>query len=236
MSNRREQFGTSIPSPVVRYYTWASNQKAFRYYDKASGENKEVFPLSFVFITARATVKGWHDSTESAIYANEVKNTAKEQLQVYSSKPDKKGNTLIATGIYKDIKGDLQGGHFEKVVYGYEKGVGVVKINLKGASLQAYSNFEKENKNLFDNFITINTFVDAKKGSNKYTVPNFVLGEKIDAETDKIVDEAFKQVTNYLNSKGNKSEEGKDSYVPDTETGEDESILEPMNSEGDLPF
>lgn len=233
MSERREQYGTSVPSPVKRYYQWASNEKGFKYYDKEKAENIIVFPLSFVFLTSRSTVRGWHDGTQSSIYANEVKNSAKEQLQVYSSKPDKKGNTLIAFGIYKDIKGDLQGGHFEKVVYGYEKGVGVVKINLKGASLQAYSNFEKENKNLFDNFITINTFVDAKKGSNKYTVPNFVLGDKIDSETDKIVDEAFKEVTNYLNSKGNKSEESKDNYVPDTEIGEEQ--LEPISSDG-LPF
>lgn len=235
MSNRREQFGVSVSSPVVRYYTWASNEKAFRYYDKSVGENKIVFPLSFVFITARATVRGWNDATESAIYSNEVKNTAKEALQVYTSKPDKKGNTLLTTGIYKEIKGDLAGGHFEKVVYGYEKGVGVVKINLKGSGLQSYSNFEKENKSLFDNFITISTFESAKKGATKYTVPNFVLGEKVDSETDNIVDLAFKDVTSYLNSKGNKAEDSRDNYSPDLETGEDTN--EPILSGGDdLPF
>lgn len=236
MSNRREQFGTSIPSPVVRYYTWASNEKGFRYYDKEKKENIVVFPLSFVFITARSTVRGWNDQTESAIYANEVKNTAKEALQVYTSKPNKQGNTLLATGIYKEIKSNLAGGHFEKVVYGYEKGVGIVKINLKGSGLQAYSNFEKENKNLFDNFVTISTFESAKKGATKYTVPNFTLGEKVDSETDKIVDEAFKEVTSYLNAKGNKAEESKDDYLPDFETGEDEDILPPVTYGADLPF
>lgn len=233
MSNRREQYGTSIPSPVKRYYSWASNEKGFRYYDKEKKENIVVFPLSFVFITARATVRGWHDATESSIYANEVKNTAKENLTVYSSKPDKKGNTLLATGIYKEIKGDLQGGHFEKVVYGYERGVGIVKINLKGSGLQAYSNFEKENKSLFDNFVTISTFESAKKGATKYTIPNFVLGEKIDVETDQLVEDAFNEVTTYLNVKGNKAEEGRDTYTPDEEVGEELAELVPTDG---LPF
>lgn len=233
--NRREQFGgQSLKSPAVRYYSWASNEKAFRYYDKEKGENVTVFPLSVVYLTSRATIKGWNDATESAIYANEVKNTAKETLNVYSSKPDKKGNTLLATGIYKEIKGDIvsAGGHFEKVVWAYEKGVGVVKINLKGSGLQSYSNFEKENKNLFDNFISIDTFENGKKGATKYTFPVFKLGEKIDDVTDKLVEDAFKEVDAYLSQAKTSSNEQVEEYTNDEE---DEGILEPVASDG-LPF
>lgn len=234
MSERREQYGTSIPSPVKRYYQWASNEKGFKYYDKEKAENIIVFPLSFVFLTSRSTVRGWHDGTQSSIYANEVKNTAKEALQVYTSKPNSKGNTLLATGIYKEIKGNLEGGHFEKVVYGYEPSVGIVKINLKGSGLQAYSNFEKANKNLFDNLITISTFENAKKGATKYTVPNFVLGDKVTKEVDEMANEAFIKVTEYLSSKNNKDTDAREEYTPDEETGEEQ--LESISSGGDLPF
>lgn len=233
MSNRKEQYGTSVPSPVKRYYQWASNEKGFKYYDKEKAENIIVFPLSFVFLTSRSTVRGWNDETSSAIYANEVKNTAKEPLQVYTSKPNSKGNTLLATGIYKEIKGSLAGGHFEKVVYGYEQGVGIIKINIKGSGLQAYSNFEKANKNLFDNFVTISTFESAKKGATKYTIPNFVLGDKLTKEIDDLANESFDKLTTYLESKGSKSE-NKEDYSPDEETGEDDLVIEPIG--GELPF
>lgn len=234
MSERREQYGTSVPSPVKRYYSWASNEKGFKYYDKEKAENIIVFPLSFVFLTSRSTVRGWHDGTQSSIYANEVKNTTKEPLQVYTSKPNSKGNTLLATGIYKEIKGSLEGGHFEKVVYGYEPSVGIVKINLKGSGLQAYSNFEKANKNLFDNLITVSTFENAKKGATKYTVPNFVLGDKVTKEVDEMANVAFIKVTEYLNSKNNKDTDSREEYTPDEETGEEQ--FEPISSGNELPF
>jgi hypothetical protein len=231
-NDRREQFGNSIPSPVKRYYTWGSDAKGFKWYDKSTGENKVEFPLSVAFITSRSTVRGWHDATESSIYSNEVKNTAQEALSVYSSKPDKKGNTLLATGIYKNIKGDLQGGHFEKVLYAYQEGVGVVKINLKGSSLQAFSNFEKENKAqvLFDNLLSITTFESAKKGATKYTVPNFTLGAQITKELDQLVNGAYTEVVTYLDSKG----KSKDNVEEDTSVPEE--AFQGVPAESDLPF
>ena len=232
MTDRREQFGNSIPSPVKRYYQWGSDAKGFKWYDKDAKENKVEFPLSVAFITSRSTVRGWHDATESAIYANEVKNTAQETLNVYSSKPAKNGNTLLATGIYKNIKGDLQGGHFEKVIYAYQEGVGVVKINLKGSSLQAYSNFEKENKPqvLFDNLLTVDTFESAKKGATKYTVPNFKLGGQISASLDQLVNGAYQEVISYLDSKG----KSKDNV--EEEVGVPAEAFEGVPAESDLPF
>ena len=232
MSDRREQFGNSIPSPVKRYYQWGSEVKGFKWYDKDAKENKVEFPLSVAFITSRSTVRGWHDATESAIYANEVKNTAQETLNVYSSKPAKNGNTLLATGIYKNIKGDLQGGHFEKVIYAYQEGVGVVKINLKGSSLQAFSNFEKENKTsvLFDNLLTVETFESAKKGATKYTVPNFKLGGQISASLDQLVNGAYQEVISYLDSKG----KSKDNVEEDLSVPAE--AFEGVPAESDLPF
>ena len=234
MSDRKSQFGVQIPSPVVRYYTWGSEKKSFKYYDKVEGADKLVFPLSFVFLTSRATVRGWNDETESSVYANLVKNSGKEILTVKSTKPNKSGNTLLATGIYRDIKGNLGGGHFEKVVFGYEEGVGIIQLNIKGSGLSAFSNFEKENKNLFDNYLTVNTFEELKKGATKYSVPNFVLGEKVTEQTDTLANEAYKVLDKYFIEKNKDKEAGRDEYEADHETGEPENIF--VESADELPF
>lgn len=237
MSDRREQFGSSTPSPVVRYYEWKSDEKKFGYYDKNIGENKFVMPLKVAFVTTRACVRGWHDDTESGIYSNEVKNSGQETLSVYSSKPDKSGNNLIATGLYRDIKNDLKGGHYEKCIYGYEFGVGVVKINLKGSGLMAYSTFEKEaGKKTFDYFIEVKSATSAKKGKVNYSTPDFVLGEAITKEQDREVNDAFNVVEEFFKSKS-KEPEQEVNYPSTGVTADELSVTKVETQEADaLPF
>jgi hypothetical protein len=239
--SRREQFGTSTPSPVARYYTWSSEDKQFKYYDKESKANINVFPLSVALLTTRSTVRGWHEASKSAIYANEVKNSGKEQLAVFADK----GKVAIALGIYRDIKGILQGGHFEKVIYGYEQNVGIVKINIKGSGLKAYSDFEKENngQKLFENFISVSKFESLKNGAVKYTVPTFGLGDSITkgTEIDKEVEQAYNELDNYFKAKLLARTEAKDNYELDEETGEEDFItsspeLEVAETADSLPF
>jgi hypothetical protein len=239
--SRRSQYGESLPNPTVRYYEWKSNDKTFSYYDKDKKENVAVFPLKIALLTERSTVRGWHDETESSIWANEVKNPAKERFSVQSSKPAKGGNTLIATGIYQEIKGKLEGGHFERVIYGYEEGVGIVKIYLKGSSLGAYSNFRKETGNkCFDKFIVVDEFVDGKKGSIKFTFPKFKLDGEFNSELDVKIDEAFQTVEEYLDSKGKSKEEVNNDYVPEEHDSmtppPQQSAMEEISSDDDLPF
>lgn len=241
MSNRREQYGTSVPSPVVRYYEWKSDQKKFGYYDKTKGENIFVLPLKVAILTTRACVRGWHDSTESSIFSNEVKNSGQETMNVYSSKPDKSGNTLIATGLYRDIKANLGGGHYEKSVYAYEQGVGIVKLNFKGAALMAYSTFEKDaGKKTFDFLLEVKRFTEGKKGKVTYSTPVFELGSAIDTELDKEVNEAFDKVEEYFNSKTRKNDDQEEDLGLPTSMGGQPSYStsnepEPVEADG-LPF
>lgn len=240
MRDRREQIGNSVPSPVVRYYTWASNDKKFRYYGKESGENKHVFPLKVAYLLDRNTIRGWHDATESSIWSNEVQFTTKEPFNVYSSKPDKKGNTLLATGLYQDIKGNLGGGHFEKVIYAYEEGVGVVKINLKGSGLASWSSFNKELKkgDLQNNLLVVTSFENGKKGATKYTTPTFTLGDAIEAgsDFDKQVNVAYDGLMDYIESKNtskgddDSEEEQGSGFIDDVEP-----MKEPVGEDA-LPF
>ena len=239
MSKRKEQFGTSLPSPVVRYYEWKSDNKCFGYWDKDAKENKSTFPLKFGLLTERSCVRGWDDDTQSGIYSNEVRNTKTEQLNVYSSKPDKKGNTLLATGFYQDdIKGKVAGAHYEKSLYAYEEGVGIVKINLKGSGLAPYSAFAKEfGKKLYDSLIEVASFETGKKGKITYHTPNFVLVDPIKGDLEEAIDSAYDQLEEYFNARSESKSDKDDNHV-DEDTDEDD-ILEgavTITDGDDLPF
>ena len=238
MSGRKEQFGTSVASPVKRFYEWKSDQKTFSYWDKDEKVNKTVFPLKFGLLTERSCVRGWHDDTESGIYSNEVKNTKAEVLNVYSSKPDKKGNTLLATGFYADdIKGKVAGAHYEKAIYGYEEGVGIVKINLKGSGLAPYSAFAKElGKKVFDNVIEVSSFETGKKGKITYHTPNFVQGDVIKGHFETAIDGAFDELNSYFDARNQAKADVNDNHVDEEET---DDVLEgtvTITDGDDLPF
>lgn len=176
-------------NPTARYVAWKSTTKMFTYYDKAVGENVEVpLPLKFVFLQHYHTVKGWNDATQTGIYANEVYYIGREELSVHTFK-----GKDIASGLYKDIKADVNaaGGKYHRSVYVMLEDGTVANVSLKGAVVKSWSDFMEESKNLVDNqWITIGSSKDEKKGSVKYSVPVFTLGKPLNAEESNAADNA----------------------------------------------
>lgn len=176
-------------NPTARYVAWKSTTKMFTYYDKAAGENVEVpLPLKFVFLQHYHTVKGWNDATQTGIYANEVYYIGREELSVRTFK-----GKDIASGLYKDIKADVNaaGGKYHRSVYVMLEDGTVANVSLKGAVVKSWSDFMEESKNLVDNqWITIGSSKDEKKGSVKYSVPVFTLGKPLNAEESNAADNA----------------------------------------------
>lgn len=176
-------------NPTARYVAWKSTTKTFTYYDKAAGENVEVpLPLKFVFLQHYHTVKGWNDATQTGIYANEVYYIGREELSVKTFK-----GKDIASGLYKDIKADVNaaGGKYHRSVYVMLEDGTVANVSLKGAVVKSWSDFMEESKNLVDNqWITIGSSKDEKKGSVKYSVPVFTLGKPLNAEESNAADNA----------------------------------------------
>jgi len=246
MTDRRNQGSVSNPNPSVRYYRWSSDDKTFTYYDpEVKDEEKDKMgadvsiklPLKFALLTERSTVRGWHDATESSIYANEVELTSQEELNVYSSKKDAKGNSLIASGLYNDIKTKLEGGHFEKAIYGYEKGVGIVRIALKGSGLTPWFDLIKEvGRDKYDLMIEVTGADEQKKGKIKYSTPIFEATKKITKAQDDEINEAFGKIDEYFKSK-KKSEEPSE-VESNVESGFDLPDQEPelVADSDDLPF
>jgi hypothetical protein len=143
-------------------------------------------------------IKGWHDSSSSGIYSNEVKSTGSEPLTVRAFK----GGT-IAEGLYKDIKLKVNGlgGDYHASLYFYLNGE-VVNLAIKGAALMSWSDFAKENRKSFlGNYIEVTGALDAKKGSVKYSTPVMVSGGVIDKSVSEGAEDAYDTLQKYFASR-----------------------------------
>jgi len=160
-------------NPAVKFLEWKSKEKCFSYYDKEKKENVLVpLPLKFVILEHYHTVKGWHDASESGIYANEVSFTGTEELDVKSFK-----GGPIAKGIYKEIRSKIidAGGKYHRSIYAVTNDLEIINISFKGAAVSEYSDFINENGDGFftQNWVEVAEVVEGKKGSITYYSPVF---------------------------------------------------------------
>jgi hypothetical protein len=168
---RKAEFVTSSEKPAAKYLEWASEQGKFKYYDKAKGENVLVDMPRFLVLMQFHTVKGWHDSSQSSIYSNEVKLIGTQEMEVKAFK-----GGLIAKGIYKEIKERITaaGGHYVKSVYVMTVDGEVWNLQLKGAVVQEWGEvFNKCQSRFADEWVTLDKVDKRKKGRVEYTVPVF---------------------------------------------------------------
>ena len=169
-------------NPTSKYLEWKSNDKSFSYYDKEAGENVKVnIPLKFVFLQHYHTVKGWNDASASGIYSNEVYYIGSEPMTVRAFK-----GGVLAEGLYKDIKTDIvnAGGKYHRSIYVMLEDGSIANLSLKGAAVREWSDFMETNKSIVDgNWIEGNTAKEQKKGSIKYSTPEFKAGGNL-SKTD----------------------------------------------------
>lgn len=202
---RADAYSDAVKSPVTKYVTWSSNDKCFSYYDKEKKENILLkLPIKIIHFRDFASVKGFHDASQSSIYSNEVSSVKNEQLIVRSFK----GGELIK-GLYADIKLRLKeiGGKYNMSMYAMLNGE-LVNLSIGGAILQHWSDFSKENRGKFlTNYITIESALELKKGSVKYSVPVFKLGETIDSKMSVTADELDDSLLEYFSKRPNSAGE-----------------------------
>jgi hypothetical protein len=176
-------------NPTSRYMEWKSNDQAFQFYDKQAGENIKVeLPLKFLFLQHYHTVKGFNEASNSGIYANEVFYIGSEEMSVRSHK-----GGLIVSGLYKDIKPKVlaEGGKYHRSVYAMLEDGTIVNLSFKGAVVSEWSNFMDDNKNNVDNaWVEVKEAKQMKKGSVKYSVPQFTLGKAISKAQSDLADNA----------------------------------------------
>jgi len=196
-SNRKQALQSPQSNPATKFIDWKSNDKCFEYYDKEA-QQKVAIPLPFKFLVLDEMhcVKGWNDATSSGIFSNEVKYISKEIMTV---KPFK-GNE-IAKGLYKDIKEKVQsaGGHYVKSIYIMLEDGTLANLQLKGSSCQEYGNFTQKTRNrLADEWVTVKSAKEGKKGAVKYSMPIFEFDGSLNEKQTTQADECFDVLEAYL--------------------------------------
>ena len=199
MSKRLEEVksGTS-KSPANKFIEWKSNDKQFSYYDRDQKTNVLIpLPFKFVFLKEMVTIKGWHDASESGIFSNEVRYTSKEELEVKSFK-----GGAIAKGIYSDIKQQVveAGGKYHKSVYVMLADGTLANLAFKGSVVKAWGDFSEKCKNRLPlEWITVSTVTEGKKGSIKYTTPDFLFTGTTSNNDSECLDVLYDEVDAHFN-------------------------------------
>lgn len=204
-------------NPSTRWFEWAGGSDGgfVRWYNK---ETKAHVPVdtgfTFLLLDELATIKGWHEASESAIFANEVRDTRQEAFVVKSFK----GGELVS-GLYSSIRDRVValGGHFCVSLYLAYKDVDSLKIgnlNLKGAAAGAWMEFKRNAPSKKDangkslrayyvDAVKIAGYEQMKKGGTVYRVPQFALAPvsettnqqavALDAELQAFLSDYFKR-------------------------------------------
>ena len=189
---------TTTTNPTSKFLEWKSNKKSFSFFDKETKENVEVkLPLTFIVLEEYHCIKGFSDSDQTGIYSNEVLQIGTEEMEVKTFK-----GRIIAKGKYKDIKGAVNaaGGNYHKSIYAVTKEGELINISLKGAAVSKWSKLVEKGawKRLSDEWISIESAEDHKKGMVKYSTPNFVFNTSLSDAEFKIVEAKATELENYL--------------------------------------
>jgi hypothetical protein len=229
----------NAPSPAVRWFEWNGELGNVRYYDKDAKKNVDVpLPFTFLLLDELASVRGWHDASNSGIYSNEVKDTRTDILVVKAFK----GGTL-AEGLYKAIKDRVNnmGGQFVAncyIAFKQNGGLAIGSLRIKGAALGAWMEFRAANRSgLYEKAVNITGYTEGKKGRIVFRVPTFELKD-VSNETNLqavALDKTFQAwLENYFSRRTSDQSE-----APAEDAGSAEyqypAPVEPMTDE-DIPF
>lgn len=198
-----------LPNPCTRWLEWNGSNGEIRYWDKDSkslkGQDKKGAyltvkqPFVFLLLEELATIKGWHDPSESGIYSNEVKDIKAEVLVVKAFKGGE-----IASGLYSNIKDRVkaQGGYYVANCYiGFKnerEELTLGSIQFSGASMNAWVEFYKSIRaDAYTKAVKISGFTEGRKGAIKYCIPRFSLVD-VTKETDDAAGVLQNVIQNYL--------------------------------------
>lgn len=234
----RSQPSSNNPNPTTRWFEWDGSNGVVRYYDKEAKKNVEVGKdFTFILLDELATIKGWHDASDSGITSNEIRDSRAEPLVVKSFK-----GGVIASGFYNAIKDRVAaaGGSFTTNLYIAFMGADGLKLGslqFKGASLHAWVDFVKANRaDIYKKSVQIKGSNKGKKGNIKFETPALLIREitektniaatAIDAELQEYLKGYFKR-TRSDQARGGQNPEDESQEAPEHEDRNDYSDKEP---------
>lgn len=174
-------------NPSSRWFEWHGSKGQINYWDKEAAKRVMLdLPFTFLLLDELATVRGYHEGSESGIFANEVRDTRQDALVVRAFKGGD-----IASGFYAAIRDRVvaQGGYFQASCYiAYKDGdkLQIGNLGINGAALSEWSEFKKhcpdktsaEGKRVrgfYVDAVCIHGYEDRTKGATQYRVPKFAL-------------------------------------------------------------
>lgn len=202
MSRSRPNMNGGSNNPAERWFQWKGSEGEFQWYNKEKKKNVSVdFPFTFLLLDQLSTVKGWHDSSNSAIYANEVRNMNEEEMVVKSFKR----KTELARGLYPNIKQKVkaEGGRFNASLYVAFKNedgeLALGNVMLQGGALSAWMDLTEEaGDDIYSKAVVVKKASKLKKkGAVKYKDPVFSLVD-VSEETDQAATELDIKLQEYL--------------------------------------
>jgi len=190
-----------LQNPANKFFNWDGNDGVVFHYDKDAKVNvphEGVF--TFILLDELATIKGWHDPSNTGIYSNEVKDTRQEVLVVRNFAKE-----TLAEGVYKSIKDKVvaAGGKYCASLYiAYKDGdeLKIANLSLKGAGFGPWLEFAKNNRGqIYKKAICISGTKEGKKGKVVFQMPEFTLKD-ISEETNEQANELDRQLQVYMKS------------------------------------
>lgn len=236
-------------NPCTRWFEYAggSDGGVVRYYDKEAAENVVVGDnFAFLLLDELATVKGWHDGSDSGIYANEVRDTRQDVLVVKAFKGGE-----LASGLYSQIRDRVGnfGGHFVMSCYIAYKDGGSYRlgnIGFKGAALSAWMEFKKScgtkdgRKAFYVDAVRIDGYDEGQKGRVVFRTPKFKLApvsDEANAEALKLDEELQAFLSDYLRrARIEQAEVTKDVSKTEREQRTEGRSVEPDFVDDEIPF
>lgn len=238
----RSRPSANNPNPAARWFEWAGNRGAVRYYDKEAKQTVDVpLPFTFLLLDELASVRGWHDASDSGISSNMVRDVRADVLVVKAAKGGR-----IAEGHYRDIKDRVNaaGGNFTATLYiGFKGADGALQIGvllLKGVALRSWMEFRQAHRSqVYEGAIAISGFTEGKKGSITYRAPEFrssgltpethAAAVKLDATVQAWLDSYFASRTDDQPA----GDDHGDAYEPPPQ---DEPVRAGAITDDDIPF
>lgn len=245
----RSNPNVNAPNPAIRWFEWNGEHGTVRYYDKDEKKNVDVpLPFTFLLLDELASVRGWHDASESGIYSNEVRDTRTDLLVVKSFK----GGTL-ADGLYKDIKDRINtlGGQFVANCYiGFKHNgnLAIGSLRFKGAALGSWMEFRKTHRHdLYEAAVNITGYSEGKKGRIVFRVPTFAV-KAVSGDTNAIAvgldHELQEWLTGYFSRRtsdqtdppASSTDDTRGDYAPGDNLDEPAIVAAGSITDDDIPF
>lgn len=253
--SRVNRMATGTQNPATKFFQWKSQHQKFAYYDKEQSKNIFVeMPFKFLAISRYKTVKGWNQKREGSLIANEVRNLKDELIVNFYPKQGEKQE--ICRGSWADIKAEVDNwdGRYTESVYVMLENGDIANIQLNGASLSTWFDFQKNKTDMFfDNWVVVNGFKEGKQGAVTYTFPVFEWGNSLDETSQKLAESADEKIAKYEEGYFGKKEDVQENFrersevdkyemngnkppTPPSEVDAELAMLQDVNKESDLPF